>query len=154
MRKKRSQQIDLLTDFILHIFMIFFNLSFELCFVLRSICIFVQLSNQIIETMLILHLGNDIFHRMLLSFHLHWTTQFKYNVFIIKIIYAHQFTCFYWVHPCGHGTLKIFKFSWYFHAPPDPVQCQRMKNVVPAFKNAYFRHAHHVWRWLGSGGSS
>ena len=63
--KKRSQQIDLLTDFILHIFMIFLNLSFELCFVLKSICIFVQLSNQIIETMLILHLGNDIFHRLI-----------------------------------------------------------------------------------------
>ena len=65
MRKKRSQQIDLLTDFILHIFMIFLNLSFELCFVLKSICIFVQLSNQIIGKMLILHLENDIFHRVI-----------------------------------------------------------------------------------------
>ena len=59
MRKKRSQQIDLLTDFILHIFMIFLNLSFELCFVLKSICIFVQLSNQIIGKISILHLEND-----------------------------------------------------------------------------------------------
>ena len=79
------------------------------------------------EKMLILHLGNDILHRVVWSFQSHWVTHFREIVFIIKLIYSHKFTNFYWCTLAYTYPPKNVNFSWTFHAPPDPIQCQRMK---------------------------
>ena len=77
--------------------------------------------------MLILHLRTDILHGVVWSFQSHWVTQFKEIVFIIKLIYSHKFTIFYWCTLAFSYPPKNANFSWTFHAPPDPIQCQRMK---------------------------